>query len=206
MKRSHTLILSIMVAFLAVGCTTLSTSGDYTLESGQTLQGNLVITSGDATLEEDSRVTGDVLITSGNLEANGQIDGNIVMSSGDIALGPKAVVQGSIRATSGDIHRAEGAQVQGQVSTNQSTFPIGGGIIAGLVGLLCILPCLAIAGLILLLAVVARRKSTPTAVAEKPAPTDTSTQKLQQLKQLLDQDLITEAEYEDKKAEILADM
>ena len=203
LKIWHLLLLSAFL-FLAVGCTTVSTSGDYTLPSGQTLQGNLIITSGDANLEEGSRVTGDVLMTSGNLKAAGQIDGDIVMSSGDIMLGPEAVIHGSIRATSGDVHQADGAQVRGRIATNQSTFPFGGGIIASLVGLLCLLPCVLLAGLILLLAVVARRR--PTAVPEKPAPTESSADKLKQLKQMLDEDLITEAEYEEKKAEILASM
>ena len=39
LKIRHLLLLGAFL-FLAVGCTTVSTSGDYTLPSGQTLQGN----------------------------------------------------------------------------------------------------------------------------------------------------------------------
>ena len=63
---------------------------------------------------------------------------------------------------------------------------------------------LLIAGLFVLLVVLLRRK--PTAVSEKPAANDSTTLKLKQLKQMLDEGLITEAEYEAKKAEILSNM
>ena len=39
-----------------------------------------------------------------------------------------------------------------------------------------------------------------------PSPSEDPAQKLKQLKQMFDDELITEAEYEAKKAEILADM
>ncbi|UCC53636.1 MAG: polymer-forming cytoskeletal protein [Anaerolineaceae bacterium] len=199
----------LIVTLFAVGCTTVSTSGDYKLESGQTVQGNLVITSGNALLEEGSLVTGDVLMTSGNLHADGKIRGDIVLTSGNVSLGPEAVVHGNIYGTSGNVDQAEGAEVRGQISTNQSTFRIGGGFFASLLGCICGLPLLLIGGLILLVALIRRGRngsSQPTPAAQSPSPPDDSAQKLKQLKALLDQDLITEAEYEAKKAEILDGM
>lgn len=204
MKRLYPIIFLVIVVFLTVGCATVSTSGNYTLQSGKTLRGNLVVTSGNATLGEDSRVTGDVFITSGNLEANGEVDGDILVTSGNVTLGPEALVKGSITATSGNINQAEGAQVQGQIATNQSTFTIGGGFIARLFGLFCLLPLLLIIGMIFMVAASLRKN--PTAVSAKPAVNITATEKLKQLKQLLDEGLVTEAEYEAKKAETLANM
>lgn len=201
MKR---LVLVIFVAFLAVGCATVSTSGNYTLQSGKTLRGNLVVTSGNATLEEASRVTGDVLITSGNLDANGEVDGNILVTSGNVLLGPEALIKGDITTTSGNVSQAEGAQVRGQIAANQSTFTIGGGFFARLCGLFCLVPLLLIGGLIILLVALVRRK--PTAVSEKAVANETDTRKLKQLKQMLDDGLITETDYETKKAEILTNM
>ncbi len=204
MKRLYLIILLIFLTSLTVGCATVSTSGNYTLQSGKTLPGNLVVTSGNTTLEDASRVTGDVFITSGNLEANGEVDGDILMTSGNVSLGPEALVKGNITATSGNVSQAEGAQVRGQIAANQSTFTVGGGFFARLCGLFCLLPLLLIGGLIILLAALMRRK--PTAVPEKTIANDTATQKLKQLKQMLDDGLITETEYEAKKAKILADM
>jgi cytoskeletal protein CcmA (bactofilin family) len=205
MKRTLPLILLVLFILLVSGCTTtVSTSGDYTLKRGQTLRGNLVITSGDATLEEDSRVTGHVLMTSGDLIANGEIDGDILLSSGKVILGPSAVVHGDIRGTSGDIRQAEGAQVLGQISLDESSFSISRGIIASIVGLFCILPLVLLVVFVVLVAAVLRRK--PTTVPQEQVTTGDATQKLKQLKEMLDEGLITEAEYESKKAEILAGM
>jgi cytoskeletal protein CcmA (bactofilin family) len=195
-----------LFSLLLAACTTVSTSGDYTLESGQTLSGNLVITSGNATLEEGSRVTGSVLMTSGNLAVDGQVDGDIVMSSGSVSLGPEAVVHGDIRSTSGDIRRADGAQVSGTTSTEQSTIRIGSGFFARLFGLVCLLPLALLGGLIFLVVLFARRQPSkvgPAGEAGVTASEPTPTQKMQHLKEMLDQGLITNSEYEAKKSEIL---
>ncbi len=201
------LLLLGALLLLVVGCTTVSTSGDYTLDSGQTLRGNLVITSGNATLEEDSRVTGDVLMTSGNLRADGEIKGNIILFSGEVSLGPAAIVYGDIKGTSGEVQQAEGAQVRGQISTNQSSFRIGWGFFVSLFILIFVLPLVLIGGLIFLVVVLRRGRSTSSATQpQTSAPSEDPIQKLKQLKALLDKELITEAEYEAKKAEILADI
>jgi cytoskeletal protein CcmA (bactofilin family) len=204
MKRVYLIFFLLMMTLAAPGCATVSTSGDYTLQQGKTLRGNLVVTSGNATLEQASRVTGDVIMTSGNLQANGEVDGNILLTSGNVSLGPQAVVKGNITATSGNVSQAEGAQVRGEISSNQSAVTIGGAFFARLFGLLCCAPLLLIGGLIFLLAVLLRRK--PTAVSADQGPVEATSEKLKNLKQMFDEGLITEAEYEAKKAEILADM
>ena len=191
MKRLYLIILLAVITFSAAACATVSTSGNFTLQHGKTLRGNLVVTSGNATLEEASRVTGDVFITSGNLEVNGEVDGNILVTSGNISLGPEAIVKGNITATSGNINQADGAQVKGDIAANQSTFTIGGRFFAKLFGMFCLFPLLLIVGLIFLLVTMTRRK--PTAVSEKPVPPETRNQKLKDLKQMLAEDLITEA-------------
>lgn len=219
MKRTLTLVLLALFALLASGCATVSTSGNYLLESGKTLRGDLMITSGQATLEEGSRVTGSVIMTSGVLNANGEIDGDIVLTSGRVNLGPEAIVHGDIRGTSGNVSQAEGARVEGRVSTNVSSFNIGRGFFARLFAICCVLP-LFIAGVLIVLVVLLTRRrpaaepassaliqsETPAAPAPAPAASEDAKQKLTQLKEMLDEGLITEAEYEAKKAEILSGM
>ena len=199
-----------MLLLLAVGCTTVSTSGNYTLPSGQTLPGNLVITSGNATLEAGSIVTGDVLMTSGNLFVDGEVNGDIVITSGNVSLGPEAIVHGDIRGTSGNVEQADGAQVLGQVSTSQSTFSIGFGFFGSFFLLCCLLLLIVLGGLVVLGVVLRRGRSSapelaPTVPETPDTPKDPSA-RLKQLKRLFDDGLITEAEYEDKKAESLGDM
>lgn len=207
----HHLLLLGAFLILAAGCATVSTSGDYNLDSGQTLQGNLVITSGNGTLEEDSLVTGDVLMTSGDLQADGEIEGDIILTSGRVFLGPRAIVHGDIWGTSGNVQQADGAEVRGQILTNQSTFRFGGGFFASLIGLICGLPLLLIGGLIVLVVVLrsgrgAKSSPAPAVQPQAPAPSEDPSLKLKKLKEMLDSGLITEDDYEAKKTEILAKM
>lgn len=210
LKIGH-LFLLVALLILAAGCATVSTSGDYTLDSGQTLQGNLVITSGNGTLEEDSLVTGDVLMTSGDLQVDGEINGNIVLFSGAVSLGPEAIIHGDIWGTSGDVQRADGAEVRGQILTSQSIFRFGDGFFASLFGLICGLPLLLIGGLIVLVIVLRRgrdAKSSPVPAAQPQASVtfEDSSLKLKKLREMLDNGLITEDDYEAKKTEILANL
>lgn len=209
MNKKQLRILKILILglhlLLVAGCATVSTSGDYTLESGRTLRSNLVITSGDATLKEDSRVTGNVLMTSGHLQVDGEVDGNVVMFSGNVSIGPEGIVHGDIRGTSGTVLQdGQTTQVGGQIELEQSTFTIGAGFFASLFGLLCGLP-LALIIAVILVVVALRRGRTPDEPSE-PAAGESSAQKLKELKQMLDDGLITDEEYEAKKAELLAGM
>jgi len=186
MKRTITLVLLVLVTVLASGCVAqVVTSGSYTLRSGETLRGDLVVFSGHVTLEE-------------------QIEGNVVMTSGDVYLRPGVVVHGDVIGTSGHVHRAEGARVEGQVSTDASSFSVSGGFIAELIGTYCVLPLVVLGALIYLLVGFGRRR--PAAPAQAPAASEDPTQKLKQLQEMLDSGLITEADYEAKKAEILSRM
>lgn len=203
MRHPVTLILLILSGLLVAGCSgRIVTSGDYTLESGETLRGDLTLFSGDATLEEGSQVSGDIFMTSGNLDAYGEVNGDIFFTSGNVELGPEAVVHGDILATSGNLHRAEGSRVDGEVVTEPTTFPISSRLIAGLLGSFCVLPLVVIAVLIALLITFARRRSAP---LTEPATVATApAQKLGQLQEMLEGGLITESDFEKKKAEILS--
>ncbi len=210
MKRLPAAMILVLMVFAATACTTVSTSGSYTLESGQTQRGNLIITSGTADLEEGSRVTGNVLMTSGVLNAEGEIGGDILFSSGDVNLGPKAAVGGDIRGTSGKVNQEDGARVDGRIQPNQSTFTIGGGIFSSIFAFLCGLPLILLGLLLVLFSILRNKPPSKTKTAETQVnpsiPAAGTTTKLQELKQLLDQGLISEDDYEAKKTEILSQM
>lgn len=206
MKRSIRFVLLVLIAGLVAACGTISTHGDYTLESGQTVRGDLMITSGNATLEEGSRVTGNVFMTSGDLYADGEVDGDILLTSGDIELGPNAYVHGDVKGTSGRVTQADGARVGGQVSTRQSSFSVGFPLFSRFLLLCCLLPLVVIVAIIVLIVALVRRRPAPAAPVQPPAAADDPSQKLRQLKAMLDDGLIAEEEYEAKRAEILANM
>jgi cytoskeletal protein CcmA (bactofilin family) len=198
--RLAAVLISLAAAALLTGCVgQVIFSGDYILRDGETLRGDLLVTSGNITLEEDSRVMGTVFMTSGNLDAQGQINGDVLMTSGNVELGPDAVVRGDILGTSGNVRQAEGARVDGHVSTNAPGFNVAGGYFISLLAQVCGLPLIVLGALIYLLLGRGRAKS-----AASLEPSGDAAQKLAQLKAMLDQGLLSEAEYETKKAEILS--
>ena len=210
LKRTLHKILFVIIILLTSGCATVSTSGNYTLRSGNTLQGNLIITSGTATIEESSHVAGSIIMTSGKLIIHGEVDGDIVLSSGKVTLGPTAIVHGGIMGTSDEISQADGSQVDGQI-LEQSSFTIGFFQIFGSLFSCCLLPLLFLGLLIFFLL---RRKpvtsvappSQDKAPTSAPVTPEDPKQRLTRLKEMLDEDLITEDEFESKKTEILAGM
>jgi cytoskeletal protein CcmA (bactofilin family) len=182
---------------------TFSTSGDYTLRSGETLRGHFIMTSGETTLEEGSRVTGDLVMTSGTLNVEGQVDGDILFSSAErVKLGPAAVVEGDIKGTSGRVELAEGARVDGQISDHQ-TFSFGAGFFARMLALFCLLP---LAAIVVLFAGLGRIRGRATTQQQPVAEPQDAVQKLMKMRELMQAGLISEKEYEMKKAEILADV
>jgi len=205
MKRTMTILAILLLTMLVAGCGSMSTSGNYTLESGRTLRGDFLTTEGVVTLKEGSRVTGNVIITSGELrvESDAIVGGSVVMFSGEIYLEPGSVVRGDVIRTSGDIHQEEGAVVQGQVSSNIAGFIVS--FLLRLIGLYCVLP-LALIGVVIGVAVYLVRRKRRQRVVEAPVPSGEPTEKMKQLKAMLDEGLITEEEFEAKKAEILSKM
>ncbi len=90
--------------------------GTYSLESGQVLSGDLVIIGGAGTLESGSRVDGDVALIGGLLNAAGEVDGDVFALGGVVTLGPESVIHGDLITMGAAVSRAEGAQVEGQVT------------------------------------------------------------------------------------------
>ena len=92
--------------------------GTYTLESGETLDGDLAVLGGAAILEQGSTVDGDVIILGGNLEAMGEINGDLVVIGGNANLGPNTVVRGDAVTFGGNVNtgnaRIEGEQISGE--------------------------------------------------------------------------------------------
>lgn len=108
---------------------------NYTLESGETLDGSLVVIGGNITIESEAEVNGDVVLIGGNMQAAGDINGNLALIggnmelssevSGDIALiggqaqlKDTAVVDGSFTTVGGQLDRDPDAQINGEIVNN----------------------------------------------------------------------------------------
>jgi len=211
MNRKISIIVLILAALVLNSCMSASFSGNYILKAGKTLRGNLFVTSGSVTLEEGSRVTGTILLTSGELHIgkDARVGGDVVLTSGDLYLADGAVVHGDVILSSSDggLHQSTGAKVEGKVSSDIAPFAISFAT-KGLV-LYCVLPIVALVALILGLGTwLGRQSSKRGRIAHGPvtAITEDTKDKLQNLKKMLDESLITPTDYEAKKADILAKM
>lgn len=110
---------------------------DFTLKSGETLDGDLIVFGGNVTIEADAvvqgsivvfggnvdfaasaEVTGDVLMIGGNMDAGGIVDGSITVIGGQITLTETAVVHGDVGLVGGQLERDPEAQVEGDVMEN----------------------------------------------------------------------------------------
>jgi len=89
--------------------------GTYTLEEGDTLNGNLVVFGGTITLEADSTVNGDVVLMGGIVDAMGTINGNMVGIGGVLELGEASRIHGDLVTIGAALNRHSRAEVTGQV-------------------------------------------------------------------------------------------
>lgn len=97
---------------------------NFTLASGETLYGDLLVLGGNVRLEPESRITGDVAVLGGNVDSSGEIDGDIVLLGGNVDLRAQALVRGDIFILGGNIRQEEGAVIEGRaLSGNEFDVP-----------------------------------------------------------------------------------
>lgn len=87
--------------------------GTFTLESGETLDGDLAVLGGEVTLEEGSRVRGDVAILGGRATVAGEVDGDVVIFGGDLEIQETARIEGQVVNFGAQVEREEGAVIRG---------------------------------------------------------------------------------------------
>jgi hypothetical protein len=120
----------LVIALMAVPTATMASNGqaprfddvvifgqDYTLASGQTIDGSLVVFGGNVNVESGATIQKDLVVFGGNVEMDGQLQGDAFVMGGNIRLGPNAIVEGDVASPGGNITRDPGAQIRGnQVS------------------------------------------------------------------------------------------
>jgi cytoskeletal protein CcmA (bactofilin family) len=98
----------------------------FTLKNGETLNGDLLVFGGTATLEEGSTVNGDVVLFGGSLEVNGEVSGDVAVTGGSVTIGSAAHLIGSLTTVGASLERAEGAQIDGQISNTATSWVLDG--------------------------------------------------------------------------------
>lgn len=130
------LIVFIMLVFLAYPTTAFArgliddqiiAGSNYSLASGETQEGSLVVFGGNVSIDDGAVVNGDVIVFGGNLNLSGEVNGSVVGIGSNSNLGATASVSGDLVSLGGGLQRDPGAQIQGQVIT-ESQLPLRIGI------------------------------------------------------------------------------
>ena len=98
----------------------------YTLKNGETLTGDLLVFGGTAMIDDGATVTGNVVLFGGSLVVNGEVSGDVAVTGGSVILGASAHIYGNLTTVGASLERAEGAQIDGQIS-NTATSWVGSG-------------------------------------------------------------------------------
>jgi cytoskeletal protein CcmA (bactofilin family) len=129
--RVASLILLVMLVFLpfqSVAAKGSSFDGkvifgqSFTLQKGETLKGDLLVFGGTATLEEGAIVNGDVVLFGGTLDVKGEVRGDVVVTGGSVTVASTAHVYGDLTTVGASLARADGAQVDGQISNTATSW------------------------------------------------------------------------------------
>jgi hypothetical protein len=98
----------------------------YTLKSGDTLNGDLLVFGGSATIEKGATVNGSTVLFGGNLTVNGTVNGDVAITGGSMSLGPVAHISGNLTTVSATLDRAEGSLVDGQIFNTATSWVSSG--------------------------------------------------------------------------------
>jgi hypothetical protein len=132
MKKLWTLSLTVLVLTLAFSITAFAggymdgrvvLGGEFVLETGETLDGDLAVIGGNATLMADSRVTGNVFLVGGNLTIDGAIGGDLAVVGGNARMSAGAVVEGDLVTFGGNVNRDGGRIMGDTISGEELNFP-----------------------------------------------------------------------------------
>ena len=99
---------------------------DFTLASGQTINGSLIVFGGNVTIEKGATVTENVVVFGGNVQIAGDVKEDVVIFGGNADLLSTAVINGRLVTTGGNISRKDGATVKGGETQgySQGNFPL----------------------------------------------------------------------------------
>jgi hypothetical protein len=90
----------------------------YTLESGQTQNGDVLIFGGVGAIQEGATVNGALVLFGGSLSVSGTVNGDVIVVGGAATLGDSARIYGDVVTIGAALQRDEGAIISGQVITN----------------------------------------------------------------------------------------
>ncbi|MEZ0395746.1 MAG: polymer-forming cytoskeletal protein [Anaerolineales bacterium] len=90
----------------------------FTLESGQTLRGNLVAVGGSVFIEAGAVVDGSIVLVGSSLTVAGEVRGDVAAIFSALTLDESAHLHGNLNLVKCALERAAGARIDGQINTD----------------------------------------------------------------------------------------
>lgn len=87
----------------------------YTLNSGETLNGDLKVFGGVVEIMEGATVTGNLLVVGGVVTVDGTVQGDLTAVGGTVSLTSNALIQGDLVSPGSYVNTDEGATIQGDI-------------------------------------------------------------------------------------------
>jgi hypothetical protein len=120
------LITFILLVFLAYPSTAFAkgllddqiiAGSNYSLASGETQDGSLIVFGGNVSIDNGAVVNGDIVIFGGNLDLSGEVNGSVIGLGSNSNLSATASISGDLVSLGGGFQRDPEAQILGQVIT-----------------------------------------------------------------------------------------
>lgn len=102
----------------------------YTLNSGETMNGDLLVFGGAATIEKGATVNGSVVLFGGSLVVNGLVNGEVAITGGSVTLGAESHVTGNLTTVAASLDRVDGSRVDGQIYNTATSWTSNGDTVA----------------------------------------------------------------------------
>jgi hypothetical protein len=97
----------------------------FTLGSGDTPTGELLVFGGVAEIQEGATVNGNVVLFGGDLRVDGEVTGDVSATGAAVTLGPAAHIGGDLITVGATLDKSESAQVDGQIFNTATSWSDG---------------------------------------------------------------------------------
>ena len=97
----------------------------FTLESGDTLTGDLLVFGGTADIQAGAVVDGNVVLFGGALTVDGEVTGDVSATGATVTLGPAAHIGGDLITIGATLDKSDTAQVDGQIFNTATSWSNG---------------------------------------------------------------------------------
>jgi hypothetical protein len=97
----------------------------FTLKSGETLSGDLLVFGGSADIQAGATVDGNVVLFGGELNVDGEVTGDVAVTGATVILGPAAHIGGDLITVGASLDRAETSRVDGQIFNTATSWSDG---------------------------------------------------------------------------------